>query len=150
MFSSAVGECFRFSLFLATLDTVSLFKISHFSRCVVLLICMSLRTSDVEHLFMWLVAEYFLRQSVCSTLLPIILWSCLFPYCWIWRVPYLFGYKLFIRYMLYKYCFPICLFILLTVYCMFQKTKIFQCGEVFFTNCAFGIESKKSFPNIRS
>ena len=92
------------------LTSSSILLISYaFDRCEVishvLLICISLMISDVEHLLIYLLA-------ICITSLEKLYYSSHLDYlvlcCWVVRVPYIFWIITLIRYMTCKYFLPFC------------------------------------------
>ena len=95
-----------------------IFEISHLVcvKYLMILICISLMTNDVEHLFMsYWPFVYVHWWSVCWSLCLFLVCSSF--NCW-FVILYIFGYKFFVRYMCCKYFSPICdcHFIFLMVY----------------------------------
>lgn len=77
---------------------------------VVILMLISLMTSDIEHLFTCLLAIciLFFGGNTYSSLIPILKLDCLYFCCWVIRVLIYSGYYSLIRQIICKSCSQIC------------------------------------------
>ena len=101
------------------------------SRSVlIVLICSSLMTCDVGHLSCAYLPSVYL-------LLPILKLGCLFYYCGVLRVFYIFWIKSFVKCLICKYFLPICGLSFHSLNSIFQRAEVQNFDEVQFINVIF-------------